>query len=361
MLFGTLYKHSRAKADSTQEWTISVVDNTYTVTYGKLNGKLQSQTTVISEGKNIGKKNETSPEQQAYLEAESKYKNQLRKGYVTDVNDTSKANLYEPMLAKKSQEVKKYPASFAYQEKLNGVRCVYDPGEKCLWTRGNLKINTVPHILAECLQYTIPLDGELLLPGSGLDKLKGVVDRDDLHDDYKSVTYNVFDTCFSGTFKDRWQLLLNTVKPNGIIQLVTTRFDNDPAKFNEYFNQVAADGGEGIIIRNAKGLYKPGARSADLIKMKNFEDAEFKIIGGFEDKNGNCVFTCQTDAGVQFNVTPEGSFEQKRLYLDTLNECIGKYLNVRHVGWTADGIPFHAVGVYIREEREFLQTSTSQF
>ena len=48
---------------------------------GLLGGKLTKRPTKVTEGKNIGKANETTPYEQAISEAQSKYNKKLRKGY----------------------------------------------------------------------------------------------------------------------------------------------------------------------------------------------------------------------------------------------------------------------------------------
>lgn len=54
-----LYKLSRNN-NEIEEWQITTDKDTYTVTYGQLNGKLTSKTTRVK-GKNIGRSNETAP------------------------------------------------------------------------------------------------------------------------------------------------------------------------------------------------------------------------------------------------------------------------------------------------------------
>ena len=65
----TLY--GKDKSGSLKLWEVWVDDNKNIVKYGKLGGKIQNKVTECF-GKNIGKKNETSNEEQAVLEAEAK-------------------------------------------------------------------------------------------------------------------------------------------------------------------------------------------------------------------------------------------------------------------------------------------------
>ena len=81
----TLYK--RNSNGSTQQWTISVEGSTIVKEYGQVGGALQLATDLISEGKNIGRSNETTPEQQAQAEALSQWEIKQKKGYNVDIND----------------------------------------------------------------------------------------------------------------------------------------------------------------------------------------------------------------------------------------------------------------------------------
>jgi ATP-dependent DNA ligase len=79
MTFETLYRRS---LDGIEIWKITVDNDTIIVTWGKLNGKQTSKKSVIKEGKNVGKSNETSSHLQAKNEAASKWKKKVdREGY----------------------------------------------------------------------------------------------------------------------------------------------------------------------------------------------------------------------------------------------------------------------------------------
>lgn len=117
----TLYKLS--STGKVQEWSIcygpDVVGSRYTIKHGQVGGKIQSTTTLIEYGKNIGKSNETSALQQAGLEAHSLWKKQKdRKGYTETIPQEKP---FRPMLAQKFIEHSdkiKFPALI--QRKLDG-------------------------------------------------------------------------------------------------------------------------------------------------------------------------------------------------------------------------------------------------
>jgi DNA ligase-1 len=55
----------------------------------------------------------------------------------------------------------------------------------------------------------------------------------------------------------------------------------------QYFDSIIAKGGEGVMLREPKSLYKAG-RSPSLCKFKQFFDTEVKIIENNYPHGFNC-------------------------------------------------------------------------
>lgn len=149
--FRTLYK--RTSLGQLQSWQIVVEGNTYYTIEG-INQLSQSKPTVCV-GKNVGRANETSPEEQALLEAKSLYQKKLDKGYSEGQPQASK--YFEPMLAFEREKYEKllFTVPTYVQPKLDGVRCILKDGK--LTSRNGKQIVSCPHL-------EIPnwfLDGEL--------------------------------------------------------------------------------------------------------------------------------------------------------------------------------------------------------
>ena len=71
-------------------WSIATFGNTYNQVHGILGGKMQSTFTEVKSGKNIGKANETTAEEQCQLEAEALWKKKRdRSGYTEEVGISS--------------------------------------------------------------------------------------------------------------------------------------------------------------------------------------------------------------------------------------------------------------------------------
>src|SRR5271170_2967006 len=84
-IFSTLYK--KTSTGAIQGWTISVDDTQIITEYGQVGTENpQTTTDVIREGKNIGKRNETTAAEQALLEAQAKWEKQKKRGYVESMD-----------------------------------------------------------------------------------------------------------------------------------------------------------------------------------------------------------------------------------------------------------------------------------
>ncbi len=130
MNFPTLF--GRSTNGKIKQWNISVLqmgDNScYIETeHGYQGGKKQLDQRLISEGKNIGRSNETTPYEQACLEAKSAHSRKKDDGYVEDISAIPSVSdgMFLPMLAHRyDKHSKKIKFPCWVQPKLDGVRMV---------------------------------------------------------------------------------------------------------------------------------------------------------------------------------------------------------------------------------------------
>ena len=111
-------------------------------------------------------------------------------------------------------------------------------------------------------------------------------------------------------------------------------------------------GYEGMMVRNQNSLYKYKHRSYDLQKVKRFVDDEYEIIGGKDGSGreaGLIVYKCITPSGLEFDVRPRGSHEERAHAFKNLENNIGKMLTVRYQELTDDGRPRFPVGIAVRD------------
>jgi len=350
----TLYKKAKTgKVQVYKSWNVGA--HLYSE-FGELDGKMQ-QTSIECVGKNIGRANETSPEEQAVLEGMSKVQLKRDKGYFSTINEALTVQVFLPMLAKDGRKIKiQYPCDA--QPKLDGVRCMAKEGD--LMSRGG-KPYVVPHISTQLPMQTSPdivFDGELYVHGNALQNTVSLVKKN--KPGSENVEYWVYDAYFPESPDSPWKsrkmyLEMYMEQVNAVsthIKLVPTYRVNNSIEMLELHDKFIQEGYEGIILRTDQGVYELGHRSRNLIKYKEFMDSEFPIVGYKEGigKFVGCVtWECITKEGRTFNVTPKGTLAQKKKWFDSAASIVGKELTVRYQALTNDGIPQFPVGIVIRD------------
>lgn len=234
-------------------------------------------------------------------------------------------------------------------------------GTIVLQSRQGKPFAALPHLvehLDKILPQDIVFDGELYIHGEEFQELVHLIKRDKPHQDSVKIEYHVYD-CYdiknpNLSFVGRLKWITDIVKFSGSVKPVRTSVLVDESEMQNGKDWAKQNGYEGIMIRNAAAPYKLGHRSHDLLKVKEFQDAEFEIVGGYENKGrqeGQCTLLCRTDLGVEFGVKPEGTDEQRKWYWDNLDKLIGKKLTVRFFSWTTSTcpVPRFPIGVAIRD------------
>lgn len=343
------------KDGSIQVWTIETYDNCYKVSFGKEGGKIQTKETWVG-GKNIGRANETTPEQQAVLEAEAKVRKQIDSGYRRTKEELSEKPLL-PMLAmdyhNRGHDIK---APFLVQPKLDGVRVMaFRKGEVVtLLSRGGKEYD-VKHIKEglQALPEGVVIDGELYIPGIELKEIQSAVKKANANTPL--VCFFMFDLVDStGLIPLERRLdyiydLDSTIDLPCITSVETIEVESK-GKLDELHDHYKALGYEGIMIRNIGSKYAVAERSKDLQKYKKFFDSEFEIVGVVEDKNGNAVFTCKNDTNDLTFGCAFGSFDERKEQLRNQSNYVGKFLTVKYqTRYGETNLPQFPVGLGIRE------------
>lgn len=367
MKFSTLYKKTQTGA--IQTWQIRTENDRIITNFGQLNGKIQETSDVIREGKNLGRSNSTTIEEQAVAEAKSQWDSKIKKGYVEEIeraknSESNFAGGYSPMLAHKfSEQGHKiiYPAYV--QPKLDGHRCTIDDlGD--LWSRSRKPITGVPHISEEIKEtykrYSfIPnFDGELYNHElkADFENITHFVRQEEPQDGADIVQYHIYDMVHPEdlTFEKRYEWLKTHIPENSkYLKLVETIKVNNEDELMEAFDHYISLGYEGAIVRNANAKYEH-KRSYNLQKIKEFDDAEFPIMG-IEEGRGKLMghvgsFICKTKDGTAFKAKMKNELSNLKDYFDNHNLWEGKILTVQFQGYTKYGIPRFPVGLRIRED-----------
>ena len=368
----TLYK--LLDTGSVMVWNIMVEDSGTTgtsivTTWGVEGGAVQETRDYISQGKNIGKSNETSPFKQAQSEAESRWtKQQKAKGYihsreaalVGQRSDLIRGGI-DVMLAHKYRDHAKKIQWPAYvQRKYDGIRCaaVIENGICTLWSRTRKPITGVPHIarhLTEKLaNQNIVLDGELYVHSlkSDFEKIISYVRQEAPKPGHEVVQYHVYDVVMDGDFSARTRWLQQNMLIGEPIILAETKMVESEDDMLYYFQESLADGYEGCMVRNSASRYE-GKRSYGLQKVKEMQDAEFIVVGVEEGRGkmaGKAIFVCLADNGTNFSVKMKGSLGDLVKYIHNPSLAIGKRLTVQFQNLSVYGIPRFPVGLRLRDD-----------
>lgn len=319
-------------------WSIWTEGAELYIMHGKLSGKQQTKQENI-QGKNIGRSNETTPAQQAVLEATSRYNKQVDKGYRENKEELTELSTL-PMLASDYNKVGHRITYPCYgSAKLDGVRCLASKKEDEsveLKSRGG-KMYCIPHIqeqLSRHMNIGDMWDGELYLHGKCLEEIVSAVKKPNEYT--PQLNYVLFDIVSEDTFEYRLielqRIRRYVLDYNGTGRVSVLPFCEliDELHMKDVHAEYVTEGYEGIMLRNYNGAYESGKRSSDLQKYKTMMDSEFEIVDVAEDKNGGAVFVVQnTFADNQFNVVG-GSHEQRKAWLDNKNSMIGKKITVKY-------------------------------
>ena len=351
----TLYKNHNGRVGIWEGWTEGdiVFSRSATVIGGKA---VTSQHTAV--GKSIGRSNETTPEEQAILELESKSRKKIDKGYVdsikkAQVTSTNALGLPKPMLAAQLDKVK--PESIDWetafvQPKLDGHRALYKDG--ILYSRSG-KVIDLPHIveaIESCGLKDHHVDGELYLHGKTLQEVSSLIKGAKKNPEASlSVEYWVYDIVSDLPFSERSELLWEATSglAEDSIQWTETLEVRSLEEAMTQHEEYRSEGYEGTMIRFGNDPYLLEKRSKKLLKIKEFHDAEFKVIGYEEGKPyiredrtyRVPVWICETESGGTFNVTAAGNMQEKALEWKERDDLVGEILTVKFHNLSKDGIP----------------------
>jgi DNA ligase-1 len=334
--FRTLYKNT--SLGQLQSWQIVVDGNTYYTIEGI--HELTTSKPTVCVGKNIGRANETSAEEQAFLEAKSLFKKKIDKGYSEDAPQASK--FFEPMLAHEREKYEKllFTVPTYVQPKLDGVRCILKDGR--LTSRNGKQIVSCPHL--EFPNWF--LDGELYSHElkEDFNKIisltrKSKPTQEDLDESAKVVEYWIYDQPHEDVFSVRFS---NIFIPKSLshFKLVPTFQVFSLEEIENYHEQFLSEGYEGTMIRLDLGPYE-NKRSKQLLKYKNFKDAEFLILDveeGLGNRSGMAgKLICLLPNGNKVGVSMTGTQEFMTQVLKDKDKIIGKEATIKYFNETPDG------------------------
>ena len=291
----------------------------------------------------------------------------------------------------KRKKVIKFPCFV--QPKLDGLRCVSymtrtaNVHEVALQSRTGAFFTGLHHIVAALRPYlsqhpNIVIDGELYTDQMPFEELAGLIKKKKITDSdvarLKKVKYHVYDIYDHARhdipYSERMGLLAVAVRRCGcvandtltasgrilrsdteaaaVVVLVRTEQVAELSEFRQLFAEFVEAGYEGIMLRNAAGVYCANYRSNDLQKYKEFMEDEYRIIDFTQGEGrdaGAVIWICETADGKEFSARPRGTIEQRRTWFNDGDSYIGKNLTVVYQELTEEGKPRFPVGKAVRD------------
>jgi DNA ligase 1 len=348
MALPTLY--TKDKSGAVRQWQIEAVDGRVVTSHGLLGGTQVTEARQC-EPKNTGKRNATTAQQQAEKEAVAEHGKKLRHKYYLSPDEIP-AELLLPMLAHNGvehPEYIKYPCHV--QPKLDGFRCLAvrrADGRWDLLSRKGLPLH-VQHVSDALGRLDLPvgcqLDGELYSHGVPFQTLAAWI-KNPSRPEHAQIHYHVYDAPSPEPWRFRCSLLDTVTTSLNVVPTCRVESVEELLQREETF---ISQGYEGLMVRNLDGRYTHGHRSCDLLKVKRFEDGEFRVVAATEETPGSglVMWVC-AHGGAEFEVQMCGTDEDRRKLYQRRSQYIGRLLTVKFFGWTEGGKPRHAKGKCFR-------------
>ncbi|RUM36842.1 MAG: DNA ligase [Desulfobulbus sp.] len=234
-------------------------------------------------------------------------------------------------------------------EKLDGVRG-YWTGSKMLSKNGH--ILKVPSFFSENFP-PFALEGELWGGRGTFAGTVSIIKRERDQEGWRKLQFAIFDVPeAAGGFSDRLQQAKEwfTAHPSLFAFVIPQVRIESRAQLYKKLKQVEAEGGEGLIVRKADGLYVHG-RSSEICKLKSSYDTEAVIVGyrpgagRNSGRLGALVVELQNNRDIRFKIGTG--------FTDLQREnppAIGTIITFKYYGFYPSGIPRFPSFLRVRED-----------
>eukprot|EP00026_Physarum_polycephalum_P004291 Phypoly_transcript_04309.p1 GENE.Phypoly_transcript_04309~~Phypoly_transcript_04309.p1 ORF type:complete len:715 (+),score=105.32 Phypoly_transcript_04309:82-2145(+) len=227
-------------------------------------------------------------------------------------------------------------------EKYDGIRCLWNPIKRKLFTRRANKLPLLPAHFAQFNDVTIFLDGELWCGRGNFSETQ--ITYTNPNADWSIPRLLTFDDPSPGNhldpFEQRYKNVIDVVQNENPFIILAMRVSCTTKKLLAIFaQQIIADHGEGVILRKPASVYEKG-RSGALIKIKSARaDAEAIVV------NVGAEVTLKLPNGILFSVD---SANYKSMQLKR-----GEIVTFDYVNITKSGKPVNPVISRIRTDTDW--------
>lgn len=295
----------------------------------------------------------------------------LRSGFSISTMNKAHPGFMEPFavaLAKPYEPDKhELTGNWCYEPKLDGLRMIIDRG--VAYTRNGRTIDSVGHIIEAVKDYTgrFVFDGEIM-GATEFNEDSGNIRRKGEGPNL-TLKYNVFDCINQNEWNTRKAILSFRIRRENLVHAlggakqkyyeVVKQEDlpknPTPEQLFKLRDRFIKEGYEGGMIKNldAPYIFK---RSDNLLKLKDFQDADGKVTGWYEGKGkhkGRLGGLVALFDGVETKVGSGFNDEQRdNIWAQGLKLTLGRVIEVQYQNKTPDGSLRFPVFIKFRPDKE---------
>jgi DNA ligase-1 len=232
-------------------------------------------------------------------------------------------------------------------EKLDGVRGYWDGAQ--LWSKNHRRLHPPERFIRDLPPF--PLEGELWAGRKRFSDSISIVSRREPHAGWLQLQFAIFDVPeASGGFRQRIRQARKwfAAHPTAYAFVIPQIPVRDRQHLQEKLQRIEALGGEGLIVRQPDAHYHSG-RSAQILKVKTYEDAEAVVIEHLPGKGRNRgrlgALLVELKDGTRFRIGTGFSDAERETPPDP-----GTVITFQYHGLYTSGIPRFPVFLRVRAD-----------
>ncbi|GAB6191304.1 DNA ligase [Desulfocastanea catecholica] len=242
-------------------------------------------------------------------------------------------------------------AGWMFSEKLDGVRGYWD-GEK-LWSKNGKRFQPPAAFVRGLPGFA--LEGEIWAGRGTFEKTLSIVLQEEAHDGWLQLRFAIFDVPktpgpFTLRLKKAQDWFADHPSPYAFV------IDQMPLRHGDQLQQelqrVQELGGEGLIVRDPAALYT-GGRSIQILKVKEFQDAEAVVVEHLPGQGRNLgrlgALLVELPNGTRFKIGT-GFTDAER----NTPPSLGEVITFKYFGYHRSGIPRFPSFLRIRGDKDLL-------
>jgi DNA ligase-1 len=236
-------------------------------------------------------------------------------------------------------------------EKLDGARGYWDG--KQLWSKNGKAFHPPAAFIRDLPDF--PLEGELWGGRGTFEKTVSIVLKQEPHDGWLQLKFAIFDVpAASGGFTRRLEKARDwfAAHPSHHAFVIAQTPVRDEEHLRQELRRVEELGGEGLIVREPDALYT-GGRSMEILKVKDFQDAEAVVVGHLPGQGRNLgrlgALLVELPDGTRFKIGSGFRDEERANPPPT-----GEVITFKYFGYHQSGLPRFPSFLRIRRDKDLM-------